>query len=45
MIKFVRRGHHITCTDFKVLKSDQHQVLGRYSGTVISVRDFISFAK
>lgn len=40
------------CTDFKVLKSDQHQVFGRFTGkavlddgTVISVRDFIGFAE
>lgn len=40
------------CTDFKVLKSDQHQVFGRFTGkavlddgTVISVRNFIGFAE
>ena len=40
------------CTDFKVLKSDQHQVFGRFTGTavlddgtVLSVRDFMGFAE
>ena len=40
------------CTDFKLLKSDQHQVFGRFTGkavlddgTVITVRDFIGFAE
>ena len=40
------------CTDFKLLKSDQHQVFGRFTGkailddgTVISVQDFIGFAE
>ena len=37
-------------TDFKVLKSDQHQVFGRYSGKVIlddgselKIKDFFGF--
>ena len=41
-----------SCTDFKVLKSDQHQVFGRFSGTVVLddgsslvVRDLMGFAE
>ena len=41
-----------SCTDFKVLKSDQHQVFGRFSGTVvlddgtvIAIRDLFGFAE
>ena len=41
-----------SCTDFKILKSDQHQVFGRFSGkavlddgTVIEVKDFPGFAE
>ena len=41
-----------SCTDFKVLKSDQHQVFGNFSGTavlddgtVITVKDFPGFAE
>ena len=40
------------CTDFKVLKSDQHQVFGRFTGncvlddgTTLSFRDFPGFAE
>lgn len=40
------------CTDFKLLKSDQHQVFGRFTGTatlddgrVIRVEDFAGFAE
>lgn len=40
------------CTDFKVLKSDQHQVFGRFTGkailddgTQIRVKDFMGFAE
>ena len=40
------------CTDFKVLKSDQHQVFGRFTGecvlddgTALSFRDFPGFAE
>lgn len=40
------------CTDFKLLKSDQHQVFGRYSGTAIlddgsalMIRDLLGFAE
>lgn len=40
------------CTDFKVLKSDQHQVFGRFTGkavlddgTEICVKDFLGFAE
>ena len=39
-------------TDFKVLKSDQHQVFGRFTGTAvldngthIQVRDLLGFAE
>ena len=41
-----------SCTDVKLIKSDQHQVFGRYSGravlddgTVIEVKDFPGFAE
>ena len=41
-----------SCTDFKVLKSDQHQVFGRFSGTAVLddgtslvVRDLLGFAE
>lgn len=41
-----------SCTDFKLLKSDQHQVFGRFSGkavlddgTVVKVCDLIGFAE
>ena len=41
-----------SCTDFKVLKSDQHQVFGRFTGravlddgTAIEVKDFPGFAE
>lgn len=40
------------CTDLKLLKSDQHQVFGKFTGTavlddgsVLSVRDFFGFAE
>ena len=40
------------CTDVKLIKSDQHQVFGRFTGTatlddgtVIRVRDMIGFAE
>lgn len=40
------------CTDFKLLKSDQHQVFGRFTGkailddsTEIRVKDFLGFAE
>ena len=40
------------CTDLKLLKSDQHQVFGKFSGaavlddgSVLSVRDFFGFAE
>ena len=40
------------CTDVKLIKSDQHQVFGRFTGkavlddgTVIEVRDFPGFAE
>jgi len=40
------------CTDFKLLKSDQHQVFGRFTGravldngTEIHVSDFLGFAE
>ncbi len=40
------------CTDFKVLKSDQHQVFGRFSGkavlddgTAVQVQDLMGFAE
>lgn len=41
-----------SCTDFKLLKSDQHQVFGRFTGKVIlddgtpvEVKDFMGFAE
>lgn len=41
-----------SCTDFKILCSDQHQVFGRFSGTVIlddgtkiPIRDLLGFAE
>jgi hypothetical protein len=41
-----------SCTDVKLIKSDQHQVFGRFTGTAVlddgttvSVRDFIGFAE
>ena len=41
-----------SCTDFKLLKSDQHQVFGRFTGkavlddgTVLEIRDFFGFAE
>ena len=41
-----------SCTDFKLLKSDQHQVFGRFSGsavlddgTKLAVRDLMGFAE
>ena len=41
-----------SCTDFKILKSDQHQVFGRFSGrailddgTVLEVKDLPGFAE
>ena len=40
------------CTDFKVLKSDQHQVFGRFTGTAVlddgkrlEIRDLMGFAE
>lgn len=42
----------ISCTDVKLIKSDQHQVFGRYTGkailddgTVINIKDFPGFAE
>ena len=41
-----------SCTDFKILKSDQHQVFGRFSGkavlddgTVLNIKDLFGFAE
>ena len=41
-----------SCTDVRLIKSDQHQVFGRYSGkavlddgTAINVKDFPGFAE
>ena len=41
-----------SCTDFKVLVSDQHQVFGKFTGkailddgTVIEIKDFLGFAE
>ena len=41
-----------SCTDFKLLKSDQHQVFGRFSGkavlddgSVLEIRDLAGFAE
>ena len=52
VMDFVPILDRAACTDFKLLKSDQHQVFGRFTGkavlddgTVITVRDFIGFAE
>ena len=49
---FIPTLDRASCTDFKILKSDQHQVFGRFSGeavlddgTVIEVKDFPGFAE
>lgn len=49
---FAPRLDRSACTDFGVLKSDQHQVFGRFTGhvtlddgTVLPVRDFFGFAE
>ncbi|MBR6739147.1 MAG: DUF2804 family protein, partial [Oscillospiraceae bacterium] len=41
-----------SCTDVKLIKSDQHQVFGRFtgkavldSGTVVAVKDLLGFAE
>ena len=41
-----------SCTDFKVLVSDQHQLFGKFTGkailddgTVIEIKDFLGFAE
>ena len=41
-----------SCTDVKLIKSDQHQVFGRFSGTAVlddgtklEVRDLMGFAE
>ena len=41
-----------SCTDVKLIKSDQHQVFGRFSGTMVlddgtklQVRDLMGFAE
>ena len=54
--RFEMRFHPIldraSCTDFKALKSDQHQVFGRFNGTAILddgtklfIRDLLGFAE
>ena len=49
---FVPVMDRAACTDVKLIKSDQHQVFGRFTGhavlsdgTVISIRDFMGFAE
>ncbi len=49
---FVPVMDRASCTDLKLIKSDQHQVFGRFSGkavlddgTVLTVRDFPGFAE
>ena len=49
---FVPMHDRASCTDIKLIKSDQHQVFGRFTGkavlddgTVISVKDFPGFAE
>ena len=51
-MKFVPILDRAACTDAKLIKSDQHQVFGRFTGTatlddgtVIRVRDMIGFAE
>ena len=51
-MNFVPVLDRASCTDFKVLKSDQHQVFGRFSGravlddgTVLEVKDLTGFAE
>ena len=51
-LDFVPVIDRASCTDFKVLKSDQHQVFGRFSGTVllddgtpVQLRDLFGFAE
>lgn len=51
-MKFVPILDRAACTDVKLIKSDQHQVFGRFTGTatlddgtVIRVRDMIGFAE
>ena len=51
-MEFVPILDRASCTDFKVLKSDQHQVFGRFTGKavlddgrVVEVRDFLGFAE
>ena len=49
---FVPVMDRAACTDVKLIKSDQHQVFGRFTGravlsdgTVISIKDFMGFAE
>ena len=51
-LDFVPVIDRASCTDFKFLKSDQHQVFGRFSGTVIlddgtpiTINDLFGFAE
>ena len=51
-IDFVPIINRASCTDFKILKSDQNQVFGKFSGaavlddgTVLQVRDLLGFAE
>ena len=51
-LDFVPVIDRASCTDFKILKSDQHQVFGRFSGTVvlddgtpITIKDLFGFAE
>lgn len=51
-MEFVPIIDRASCTDVKLIKSDQHQVFGRYTGTAIledgskiKIKDFIGFAE
>ena len=51
-MNFVPIINRASCTDFKVLKSDQNQVFGKFSGTavlddgtVLQVHDLLGFAE
>ena len=51
-MNFVPQHDRASCTDVKLIKSDQHQVFGKFTGravlddgTVIRVKDFPGFAE
>ncbi len=51
-MKFVPILDRAACTDVKLIKSDQHQVFGRFTGTAllddgtpVRVKDFLGFAE